>query len=182
MSDFLKNRFKDRATKSGATVLEVADLPEAARTIAQVVSDKGGGLIVATPDLREQAIFTREFASPLHPATDEVTVAGSVAGVSPGRFGIAETGSVVYAANDRLDRLVAMLSPVHFALLYATNIIADLEIAGEKVKQLQMQEGKRYISFVTGPSRTADIERVLTIGVQGPKELFIVLINGESEN
>lgn len=184
MSDFLKTRFKERATKAGATVLEVADLTEAARTIARMVREKGGegdGLIVATPDLREDTVFAGEFATPLHPATDEVTVAGSAAGVSPGRFGIAETGSVIYAANDRLDRLVAMLSPVHFALLYADKIIADLEIAGEKVKELQMEQGKRYVSFVTGPSRTADIERVLTIGVQGPKELFIVLINGESE-
>ena len=182
MSDFLKNRFKDRATKAGAKVLEVAGLPEAARAIAQVINDKGGGLVVATPDLREEAVFAGEFTNPLQPATDERTVAWSTAGVSPGRFGIAETGSVVYAANDRMDRLVAMLSPVHFALLYADKIVADLVEAGVKIKDLQMEEGKRYVSFVTGPSRTADIERVLTIGVQGPKELYIVLINGESEN
>jgi L-lactate dehydrogenase complex protein LldG len=177
MQDFLRNRFKERAVKAGATVLEVDNLAQAGRTIAQVVSDKGGGRVVATPDLREKPEFSQEFDSPLHPATDEVTIAGSAAGISPGQFGIAETGSVVYAANDRLERLVAMLSPVHFALLYADSITPDLEVAGDKLKELQMQEGRRYVSFVTGPSRTADIERVLTIGVQGPKELFIVLIN-----
>ncbi|MDB5081647.1 MAG: Lactate utilization protein [Chloroflexi bacterium] len=181
MQDFLRNRFKERAVKAGATVLEVSDLTQAARTIARVIGEKGGGMIVATPDLLNEPIFSKEFDQPLHPATDELTVAGSAAGVSPGSFGIAETGSVVYAANDRLDRLVAMLSPIHFALLYAGDIAPDLEVAGGKLKDLQMNQGKRYVSFVTGPSRTADIERVLTIGVQGPKELFIVLIDGESE-
>jgi L-lactate dehydrogenase complex protein LldG len=182
MQEFYRNRFKERAVKAGATVLEVTGLSQAARTIAQLVSDKGGGRIVATPDLRNQPDFSNEFAEPLHPATDEATIAGSTAGISPGHFGIAETGSVVYADNDRLERLVAMLSPVHFALLYADSITPDLEVAGDKIKELQMQEGRRYISCVTGPSRTADIERVLTIGVQGPKELFIVLIDRESES
>ena len=106
--------------------------------------------------------------------------------LGPGRAdlleGIAETGSIVYAANARLDRLVAMFSPIHFAMLYAENIVPDLEVAGGKIRELQVQEGRKYVSFVTGPSRTADIERVLTIGVQGPKELYIVLINGETES
>jgi L-lactate dehydrogenase complex protein LldG len=75
-----------------------------------------------------------------------------------------------------------MFSPIHFALVYAENIVPDLVVAGGKIRELQVQEGRKYVSFVTGPSRTADIERVLTIGVQGPKELYIVLINGETES
>lgn len=177
--NFLKIRFVERATKAGATVLEVDGLTGAARAIAETVKDKGEGVLVATPDLLDERILTSVL--PLQPAKDEFTVAGSVAGVSPGRFGIAETGSIVYAANARLDRLVAMLSPVHFALVYAENIVPDLEVAGGRIRELQVQEGCKYVSFVTGPSRTADIERVLTIGVQGPKELYVVLINGASE-
>ncbi len=176
---FLKTRFMERATKAGATVLEADGLSGAARVIAATLKDKGEGVLVATPDLLSQPRLTRVL--PLQPARDEFNVAGSVAGVSPGRFGIAETGSIVYAADSRLDRLVAMLSPVHFALVYAENIVPDLEVAGGRIRELQVQEGHKYVSFVTGPSRTADIERVLTIGVQGPKELYIVLINGASE-
>lgn len=178
-NNFLKTRFVERATKAGATVLEVVGLAGAARAIAETVKDKGEGILVATPDLLSERIMTSIL--PLQPARDEFTVAGAVAGVSPGRFGVAETGSIVYAANARLDRLVAMLSPIHFALVYAENIVPDLEVAGGRVRELQVQEGCKYVSFVTGPSRTADIERVLTIGVQGPKELYIVLINGETE-
>src|SRR5689334_13968237 len=135
MSDFYKNRFKDRATKAGAAVIEVADLPEAGRAIAKLVIEWGGGVVVATPELREEAAFTGEFAEPLSPAIDERQVAASVAGVSPGRFGVAETGSVVYAANDRLDRLVAMFTPIHFALLYADKIVENLEVAGGKLRE-----------------------------------------------
>lgn len=177
--NFLKTRFVERATKAGATVLQAGNVTEAARLIAQTLRDKGEGILVATPDLLAEPEMTDVL--PLQPAGDELRVAGSVAGVSPGRFGIAETGTVVYAANARLDRLIAMLAPVHFALLYAENIVPDLEVAGGRIRELQMQEGRKYVSFVTGPSRTADIERVLTIGVQGPKELYIVLIDGERE-
>jgi L-lactate dehydrogenase complex protein LldG len=179
-NNFLKTRFVERATKAGATVLEVNGLTGAAQAIAETVKTKGEGPLVATPDLLEEPGLTGLL--PLEPAVDEFKVAGSVAGVSPGSFGIAETGSIVYAANARLDRLVAMFSPIHFALVYAENIVPDLVVAGGKIRELQVQEGRKYVSFVTGPSRTADIERVLTIGVQGPKELYIVLINGETES
>lgn len=179
-ANFLKTRFVERATKAGAAVLEVNDLAGAARIIAETVKSLGEGPLVATPDLLAEPEMTGIL--PLEPAVDEFKVAGSVAGISPGSFGVAETGSVVYAANLRIDRLVAMFSPVHFALLYAKNIVPDLVVAGGKIRELQVQEGHKYVSFVTGPSRTADIERVLTIGVQGPKELYIVLINGETES
>src|SRR5689334_17901519 len=100
-NNFLKTRFVERATKAGATVLEADGLAGAAQVIAATVKDKGEGILVATPDLLEEPILTGVL--PLQPAKDEITVAGSVAGVSPGRFGIAETGSIVYAASARLD-------------------------------------------------------------------------------
>jgi len=61
-------------------------------------------------------------------------------------------------------------------LLPATAIVPSLDEVAPLLAELD-QAGHRYISLVTGPSRTADIERVLTIGVQGPKALQIIILS-----
>jgi L-lactate dehydrogenase complex protein LldG len=171
-------QFKTRAEKVGAKVLVAVNLAEAVALIAQTIAEgETGPIVVPSSLLTQEPIFKSTFQENLQEATSTAVITGAVAGISPGEFGICETGSVVYAVNDPLERQVAMLSVVHFALLYADRLIPDLDTAGARLKELQTREGRRYVSFVTGPSRTADIERVLTIGVQGPKALYVVLIN-----
>jgi L-lactate dehydrogenase complex protein LldG len=91
------------------------------------------------------------------------------------QVGIAETGSIVLADDGLAPRLLSMLADVCVALLPASAIVPGLDEAGTLLAGLE-RAGHRYISLVTGPSRTADIERVLTIGVQGPKALHIIVI------
>lgn len=171
------SQFKARAEKIGAQVIIAETIEEAAKLIAQTVAAKGGGTVVVPPSLLNNPAFQTALGEDLHEATSTGVITGATAGISQGEFGICETGSVAYAVNDLMEREVAMLSTIHFALLYTEKLVPDLDTAGVRLKELQMENGRRYVSFVTGPSRTADIERVLTIGVQGPKELFIVLIN-----
>jgi len=92
--------------------------------------------------------------------------------------GIAETGSLVLADDAMAPRLAGMLADVCVAILPASAIVRDLDQAGLLLTELD-RTGHRYVSLVTGPSRTADIERVLTIGVQGPKILHIIVLTGE---
>ena len=92
--------------------------------------------------------------------------------------GIAETGSLVLADDAMAPRLAGMLADVCVALLPASAIVRDLDQAGLLLAELD-RAGHRYVSLVTGPSRTADIERVLTIGVQGPKILHIIVLTVE---
>ncbi len=94
------------------------------------------------------------------------------------RAGVAETGSVILADDAMSPRLAGMLADVCVALLPAPAILRDLDAAGAAIADLD-RAGHRYVSMVTGPSRTADIERVLTIGVQGPRALHIIVLTGE---
>ena len=103
-----------------------------------------------------------------------VALAGGV-GIVAGKAGVAETGSVLLADDSLTARLLSMLADICVVILPETSIIRDLDAAGELIAELDRQ-GHRYLSMVTGPSRTADIERVLTIGVQGPKVLHIVVL------
>ena len=98
----------------------------------------------------------------------------ALVGVSEVDFGVANTGTLAQAA-DRVElRLVSSLPPIHLAILSGDRLVADL---GQLFARLSPKQ-TRYLALITGPSRTADIERVLTIGVHGPERLVIVVVGG----
>ncbi len=103
-------------------------------------------------------------------------------GISGVNFAIADTGTLVLESTAEDIRLATTLPTKHFALLDPKKIVADGIKAVKSLRQMHQQDSRNYIAYITGPSRTADIERVLTIGVHGPKELFILLIPGISDD
>jgi L-lactate dehydrogenase complex protein LldG len=105
-------------------------------------------------------------------------LAGDV-GIVLAAAGVAETGSFLSADTSLATRLLGMLADTVYAILPTSSILPTLDEMGALLSQLSTQ-GNRYLSLVTGPSRTADIERVLTIGVQGPKVLHVLVLDGES--
>lgn len=114
----------------------------------------------------------------VHEAGDPASVADFPAGLSGAELAIAETGSIMLAENALSARVVSMLTLTHFALVQASTLYSMLEDAGHALQKLTAPgpEQRHYISLVTGPSRTADIERTLTIGVQGPRALCVIII------
>jgi len=94
-------------------------------------------------------------------------------GISEAQWAVADTGSLVLDQSAAEQRLVSSLPTIHLALLPTGNILADKTQVFRKMNPAT----SRYIAFITGPSRTADIERVLTIGVHGPERLVIVCID-----
>ena len=101
-----------------------------------------------------------------------------VVGVVRAAKGIAQTGTCIVVTDDESVRLDTMLPEVSVILLNRANILPDLPSAAPFLREQQTQGRASYVSFITGPSRTADIERVSAIGVHGPLELHIVLIGG----
>ena len=99
-------------------------------------------------------------------------------GVARAAKGIAQTGTCIVVADDEALRLDTMLPEVSVILLNRADILPDLPSAAPFLREQQTQGRASYVSFITGPSRTADIERVSAIGVHGPLELHIVLIGG----
>lgn len=93
-------------------------------------------------------------------------------------LGIAETGTLVHDATDLRKRLASMLPLNCIAVLPAERIVPDMARALDFYLQHGPWPG--YLAFVTGPSRTADIERSLTIGVHGPEHLLIVIVESKS--
>ena len=147
-------------------------------TCVSAVRDQYPELLQALA-LAGQQVTAAEDLAPAEksPADLALDLAGG-SGIVLARAGIAETGSVALADNALAPRLLSMLADNCFVLLPATAILPDLDAAGALLAEL-VAAGRRYVSLVTGPSRTADIERVLTIGVQGPKTLHILILTEE---
>ena len=96
-------------------------------------------------------------------------------GVTLMNFGIAETGTLVLDARSEETRLATMLSEWHAAILFTSQIRETAAGMTDELNAL-MEDSGAYTAFITGASRTADIERVLAIGVHGPLELHIILV------
>ncbi|MDD2360335.1 MAG: LUD domain-containing protein [Syntrophaceticus schinkii] len=99
-------------------------------------------------------------------------------GLGKAAFGILETGSIVENEIEYFTRVISMLADTYIVLLNRKDLLFSLEDAVSIISR----DISTYISFVTGPSRTADIERVLTIGVHGPKKMYILLTEEEFLN
>ncbi len=100
-------------------------------------------------------------------------------GVTTAQAAIAETGTLVLDGSAERHRLISLVPPIHIAIVEASNICTTL---GEALVFLRRgTEGvSPAVTFITGPSRTGDIELTLTIGVHGPQKLYVIVMNGKS--
>ncbi|HMK43115.1 MAG TPA: lactate utilization protein [Dissulfurispiraceae bacterium] len=94
-------------------------------------------------------------------------------GVTQMDWGVANTGTLAQDSTKVDQRLASALPWIHVMLLPSTNIVADLPALFSKVDPKK----SNYIALITGPSKTADIERVLAIGVHGPERVVIVCVD-----
>ena len=101
------------------------------------------------------------------------TAAEALIGISGADCAVTDTGSLVANQTEIAQRLVSALPDIHIALVGTDRIVPDKAALFARINPTT----SRYIAFITGPSRTADIERVLTIGVHGPKRLVIVFVD-----
>ena len=103
-------------------------------------------------------------------------------GITGADFAIAETGSVIVLPRRGLSRLVSVVPPVHVAIVRPQDVIADLDDLFV-LRRLEYHrnggEMGSYLNFISGPSRTADIEQTIVVGVHGPREVHLVLLNEE---
>jgi L-lactate dehydrogenase complex protein LldG len=98
------------------------------------------------------------------------------AGVSECDALVAQTGSVLVTSRSSGGRALSVLPPHHVVLARREQLVADLPEAFALIKSRYGTAYPSMISFITGPSRTGDIERILVLGAHGPKQLTIFLL------
>jgi len=179
-SEALYTEFKKNAEALSAEVHRVANSNEARQLVAKLIGELSAKKVVYAPS---QLVDEVDMSAVAQAANVEMTshnlrqnAADADLGISQLDYGVAEIGTLVGNATSIESRMVSILPPVHMVFVRTGNIFPTLLDAIAHYNK-NLGELPRYLTFVSGPSRTADIERVLTIGVHGPGRLIIVLID-----
>jgi iron-sulfur cluster protein len=102
-------------------------------------------------------------------------------GFSGANFAVAESGSLILVSNEGNVRLVTSLPPVHIAVVTTEKFVETLDQANALLKALVTSSSgfklTSYVSLITGPSKTTDIEKELVVGVHGPQEVHIIILD-----
>jgi L-lactate dehydrogenase complex protein LldG len=91
---------------------------------------------------------------------------------------IARNGSILLSNAGAAGRRLSIYTPIHIVLAYSSQLVMDLKDGFKLVKNKYGSQIPSMITTVTGPSRTADIEKTLVMGAHGPKELYVFLLEG----
>lgn len=89
---------------------------------------------------------------------------------------IARTGSIMMSAAQPSGRTTSVYAPIHICIAFTNQLVFDIKDGLQLLKNKYKQNLPSLITFATGPSRTADIEKTLVVGVHGPKEVYVFLV------
>lgn len=188
--DELIERFAREIKKVGGLVKILNKEEEVVEYIKDTAAASGSKLVV----ISSKSILSSKIRSALGLIgvacylTDELkpTEARSILteadlGITDSDFAVAETGSIVLGSEKEIDRLVTCLPKIHVAIVRRERILNSFTDLSKVIAG--MQRGKiPVVSIITGPSRTADIEHELVIGVHGPLEVHIIVFDGDYVN
>ena len=188
----LLDRLAETAQLRGWQLCRTANPEEAIAYIAALAADRK----IAQAARSNQEVFA---ALPLDAALSNLGIANLTAahneknsraaireqiiqsdlGITGADYAVAETGSVVILPRPGLSRLVSLVPPIHIALVQPQDVVATLDDVFLFRRLEYHRSGgdpDRYLNFITGPSRTADIEQQLVVGVHGPKEVHLIIL------
>lgn len=188
----LAEQFADELGRLEGRVYRVADDEEALETVARLLDERAAGQAIAwdldqiglpglaallaergvalpSPDVRGDT--RKERLQGLEPA--EVCISGAEAA-------IAESGTLLLRHGPGRPRLASLLAPAHIAIIREGQLVRGL---GEAIALLRQRYGDdplaetSNLTLITGPSRTADIEMTLALGIHGPPQVHVILIS-----
>jgi L-lactate utilization protein LutC len=171
-------RFQTILRQVGGQVERVSDLEAAAACLRELLAEVGASRLLVSDAPEARALAARLPAGVLRlpPDAPRSELLAADAGLSSAQWGVAETGTLVLESARERHRLASLLPPVHVALLRESGLLGTLGEALERIRAPSGAPASRTITLITGPSRTADIELELVVGVHGPKALHVLLL------
>jgi len=170
-------RFVEVLERTGGFVHVVADEAAATQALAEIVKQLGArDVALSDAPLVQKLCAELEGIETFDGSTDRERLLDCDLGITAAQKGVAETGTLVLLSSSERHRLTSLVPPVHVALLEAADILPGL---GDALATTREASGElpTLVTFITGPSRTGDIELQLVVGVHGPKELHVVLLD-----
>ncbi|MGB5007535.1 MAG: LUD domain-containing protein [Ferruginibacter sp.] len=108
--------------------------------------------------------------------SNTINLPGCDASITDCEFLVARTGTIVMSAAQQSGRTVSVYASIHICIAYTSQLVYDVKDALQSLKEKYVGNIPSLITFATGPSRTADIEKTLVTGVHGPKEVYCFLV------
>lgn len=181
--NLLYERFKSKLESVSGECYRANTIEKAQKLVGELFQKKGikSAAMVDSPLARscDLAHYIPENGITLHMDHYQEVTPTVDAGITEIKWAIAELGTLVEYAVDVNERLCSSFTPIHFALVRTSSLIPTLPEALAIINKEPQIPG--YVRFITGPSRTSDIERVLTIGVHGPGELIAIFVDDSTE-
>lgn len=150
-----------------------ADIGEVANNLNALATARNWHKILCQEDVLKEQLSANGFSN--CSATDLATCDASI---TTCESLVARTGSMVLSAAQPSGRSVSVYAPVHICIAYTSQLVYDIKDSLQLIKTKYFANLPSLITLATGPSRTADIEKTLVVGVHGPKEVFCFLIDG----
>ena len=177
----LKSKFISELSNVNTKILEASDETEINKVILNLTKEK---------KLESFSIWESQYLKKLklkkslkHAGLKLITakyknrIANSNIGITEADYAIVDTGTLVLLTKNNQPRSVSLLPPIHLAIVRPEKLVRNIQdlFVILKSEQEEEEEITSCMTFITGPSRTADIELNLTLGVHGPKELYVII-------
>jgi L-lactate dehydrogenase complex protein LldG len=173
--------FRKQAESAAATVTEVASAADVPAAVAEYLRSRNlPPRLRLAPDPRIGGLDWK--SQPMLETSSGASDGTDLTSVTPALAGVAETGTVVVHSGEGTPNTLHFLPETHVAVIYADELVGTYEEAWANLRAKQggdLAGGAmpRTVSLVTGPSRSADIGKILLMGAHGPKRLHIVLVD-----
>lgn len=109
--------------------------------------------------------------------TDTINFESMIVGITLCEFLIARLGSVMVSSFNLSGRRMNVFPDVHIIIAYTSQMVDDLKDAFKMIREKYPEGLPSTITTITGPSRTADIEKTLVMGAHGPRQLYVLLVD-----
>jgi L-lactate dehydrogenase complex protein LldG len=140
------------------------DEAEMQQQLQQLIAEKQWNKIYCNTDT-----WNEKFSNTISLESCDASITGC-------EFLVARTGTIVMSAAQQSGRTVSVYAPIHICIAYTNQLVYDVKDALQSIKEKYAGNIPSLITFATGPSRTADIEKTLVTGVHGPKEVYCFLV------
>lgn len=176
------NDFAENAKNASVEIKIVKNYKDAVADILEIAKAMDAKMIagVGSDECEELADVYAEINKSFKVYTDKFDIVKNKneldIGITLGEFGVGETGSICVDNYAYEARIASMLPPVNIIFMPKNCIVNNMQDAFDVLAKVFW---KGYSGFVTGPSRTSDIERVLTLGVHGPSRVILFAIEND---
>jgi L-lactate dehydrogenase complex protein LldG len=184
----ITNQFISAATAVGANCIVVNTVEDSANAVIQLLESTSKSLGSVTPRVGlsdaplvhtlTSALSAHSWQLYLDHQIDKTALFTLDVGITGAQWGIAETGTLVIHTQLERNRQLSLVPPIHIVLLSQESILGTCAEVLNEIERTMSHAHHRgsAVTFITGPSRTSDIELIPVVGVHGPQQLHVIII------